>query len=339
MSTSRPASTEASGARSGRPGFFATGRAVGGADFVAAGPGAAIRKRATPAAETPRISGNAAMSFSLVRNMEDTILSVKNTTRAETVPVANAAARLVPYVTAARAVPCASAAGTVPSGGTSLGSGPAARLASPRSVRRVAEPGAGTRQPRLERTQRAVHHPRRLLVTTAHQVAERHRVTILLGQSRDLFADDRRDVVRVAGSVGGGLVGHRGSPPLVLPASGGVRPGPRRDPRGRAEQPARHRLPLLDRARPPDQCEERRLKGILGVVRVVEHAPAEPQHHRPVPRHQRLERRILAVEEPPQQLAVGQRSQGPGAEQRLQVVHQLQFWLRVNEPSSSRVAM
>ena len=44
-----------------------------------------------------------------------------------------------------------------------------------------------------------------------------------------------------------------------------------------------------------DQHEERRLERVVSIVRVAEQAPADPQDHRPMPRDNRLKRRLVAV--------------------------------------------
>src|SRR5262249_14625625 len=58
----------------------------------------------------------------------------------------------------------------------------------------------------------------------------------------------------------------------------------------------------------PRQDQECRLEGILGGVWVAEDLMADPQHHRAMPTHQRLEgdlpERVAAGREPGQELAV-----------------------------------
>ena len=74
--------------------------------------------------------------------------------------------------------------------------------------------------------------------------------------------------------------------------------------------------PAPDRAGLLDQDEEGGLEGVLGVVGVAQDAPADGQDHRPVPRHQRLEgRRIALGEEAVEELRVGEPGDGPAAEQ------------------------
>src|SRR5262249_43482163 len=41
--------------------------------------------------------------------------------------------------------------------------------------------------------------------------------------------------------------------------------------------------------------EKRGLKGILGVLPIHEHAPADPQHHRPMAVHQGFKRVFIAI--------------------------------------------
>ena len=96
---------------------------------------------------------------------------------------------------------------------------------------------------------------------------------------------------------------------------------------GRPVQPARERAVFPDRAGLPRQDQEGHLEGVLGVVRVVQDAPADAQHHRPVPLHQRAEGRlaglVAARHEPFQQLGVGQPADRPDPEQRLEMPEQL----------------
>jgi hypothetical protein len=60
----------------------------------------------------------------------------------------------------------------------------------------------------------------------------------------------------------------------------------------------------------PDQDEEGGLEGVVRVVRVVEHAPADAEDHRPVPLDQGREGQLrglaAAGREPLQELAVSQ---------------------------------
>ena len=83
-----------------------------------------------------------------------------------------------------------------------------------------------------------------------------------------------------------------------------------------AVQPAAQGLAPPDRAGLLDQDEEGRLEGVLGVVGVAEDAAADREHHRPVPRHQGLERRRIGLgEEAVEELGVGQPGDRPAAEQ------------------------
>ncbi len=54
------------------------------------------------------------------------------------------------------------------------------------------------------------------------------------------------------------------------------------------------------------QHQEGGLEGILGVLGVVQHAPADAEDHRSMPPHQQLERRLIAVlEKTLQQMRIG----------------------------------
>ena len=63
-------------------------------------------------------------------------------------------------------------------------------------------------------------------------------------------------------------------------------------------QPTGERGPIPDRSRPAKQDQERGLEGIVGVIRVVEHAPTDAQHHGAVPFDQRLEGRLDGINGP-----------------------------------------
>ena len=91
----------------------------------------------------------------------------------------------------------------------------------------------------------------------------------------------------------------------------------------RPVQPARDRVVLPDRAGLPHEGQEGHLEGVLGGVRVVQDAPADAQHHRPVPLDQARKAAspglIAAGHELLQQLGVGQPADRPVPEQRLEM--------------------
>ena len=99
----------------------------------------------------------------------------------------------------------------------------------------------------------------------------------------------------------------------------GVDLGPHRDPPGDAVEPGPQHVALADRPGLLDQDQERRLEGIGDVVRIVQDAPADAQHHRPVPMEDRLERRLVAMgEESLQELGLAQARDGPRVEETFQ---------------------
>ena len=61
------------------------------------------------------------------------------------------------------------------------------------------------------------------------------------------------------------------------------------------EEPARDRTAPTDRPGPVGQDEKHGLKGILGLVRIVENALTDAAHHRPMPGHQLLEGRLRGL--------------------------------------------
>jgi hypothetical protein len=62
--------------------------------------------------------------------------------------------------------------------------------------------------------------------------------------------------------------------------SGSLRHGPTGHPTGDTEEPTRDGFPVPDRSSLSRQDEKRSLEGILGGMRIVEDAKANPQHHR-----------------------------------------------------------
>ncbi|MBI1831634.1 MAG: hypothetical protein HYR84_09315 [Planctomycetes bacterium] len=82
-------------------------------------------------------------------------------------------------------------------------------------------------------------------------------------------------------------------------------PGANRGLIGDAVQPIADQLARPNRGRLANENQERRLKGILGIVEIAEHAQAYAEHHRTVAAHQQLERPfLLATEEGVQQLPI-----------------------------------
>ena len=75
-------------------------------------------------------------------------------------------------------------------------------------------------------------------------------------------------------------------PPLVSPPPRSARPLGARHPQRHAVQPRRNRDLPADRPGPAGQDQKRRLKRILGLVRITQHAPAHLEHHRPMARQQ-----------------------------------------------------
>jgi hypothetical protein len=66
------------------------------------------------------------------------------------------------------------------------------------------------------------------------------------------------------------------------------------------------------------QNEERGLEGILGIVRVVQHAPADAEDHRTVGPHDSLERGLISMRhEPLQQLPLAGPDRRPVFEEAL----------------------
>ncbi len=102
--------------------------------------------------------------------------------------------------------------------------------------------------------------------------------------------------------------------------AGGVGPGTGRGPVGDLMQPGAERIPHPEPARPLHQDQERGLEGVLRVVRVGQHAPADPHDHRPVALDQDREGQLGGLAavggEPLQELAVGQLADRTHVEER-----------------------
>ena len=126
----------------------------------------------------------------------------------------------------------------------------------------------------------------------AVQVAQDDRNPVLVRQPGQFRVEDRLQV-------GPGLVGGDGRVRhgvhlllLCLPAGGrpaGLEGGPVRD----SVEPVPDQVPRTDRGGPPGQDEEGGLEGVLGQVRVADHAAADAQDHRPVPADQGGEGRLV----------------------------------------------
>ena len=88
-------------------------------------------------------------------------------------------------------------------------------------------------------------------------------------------------------------------------------------------EPGAQRIPHPERPGLADQDQERGLEGILGVVRIIQHAPADAQHHRPMPLHQDREGQLGGLapvgREPLQELSVRQVPDRPHVEERAEL--------------------
>ena len=166
----------------------------------------------------------------------------------------------------------------------------AAEGATPRWSRRT----RNRSRPRARRLRTVTHRPtetgRGLLVGQALQVAEDDRQTVLRREPLDLIVKHRREV-KLVGITEGSAAGtplrcscfrRRAEADLAAEATRQATPCSQLATESR----------LLNRAGPPDQNQERRLEGILCVVRVAKDAVADTQDHRPVPLDQHRERQL-----------------------------------------------
>ena len=169
---------------------------------------------------------------------------------------------------------------------------------------RAAAPGANPRRNSRSRSRCRARLSRLLTVPTG-QPRCRAACSWLALQ----VAEDDRDAVTARGAAPaprGGRRSRSASPPgsvglVVALAAQASRSCLRRRaaPTGRTRRSGARPGGARDRATPDpepaalaDQDEERGLERVLGVVRVAQHAAADPQHHRPVPLDQGRERRL-----------------------------------------------
>jgi hypothetical protein len=111
--------------------------------------------------------------------------------------------------------------------------------------------------------------------------------------------------------LGHGGIGHRVYLPLLRPAAGGHGPGLQGGAVGHPVQVVAHLLRRCHGAGLACQDEEGGLEGVLGVLGVTQHPPAHSQHHRPMPRHQLGEGRLVPPgDEASQQLGIAGPSTG-----------------------------
>ena len=182
----------------------------------------------------------------------------------------------------------------------------------------------------FHRSNRPAQTVRYLPVGPPLKVAEHDRFPILLRQPRELFMQRRREIELMPFLL---VLGPRraaapaaprrllGRARLVFLPPGRCHACPSRDPPGHAEQPARDRLSLANRARSSRQDQKRGLEGILRLMSIGEHPPAHLQDHGTVPLHQRLESRFVPTgDKALQQVAVRQGADRPAGEQSLQVL-------------------
>ena len=122
--------------------------------------------------------------------------------------------------------------------------------------------------------------PGRLFMTAPFEIAEDHGCAVAFRKPINLVVKKPLELVR---KVGGGHVFRPGCPTLMPPPPGDRGPGTRSGPVSDLVQPRAQRIPHPERASLAHQDQERRLEGILHVMRVGQHAATDAQHHRTVP--------------------------------------------------------
>ena len=184
------------------------------------------------------------------------------------------------------------------------------------------EPAAG--QSALDGRHRPVELPGRLVVRHPLEVAQLDRASILRRQPVQFLAQGVAKVPELR--VGRRIIGRHGRG-SVDPgrSSSGLGTGPERDAAGDPVEPSAEGPIHPHRSGLADEDEEGGLEGVLGLVGLAEHAPADPPDHRPVAidqgreghlrRRRGLGRLGAFGRVPLEELDVGQPGRRPGREQ------------------------
>ena len=169
----------------------------------------------------------------------------------------------------------------------------AAAGASPRAARRQRSASRPRARPALDGPERTREPVGRLLGGRALEQAQDQDLPELRRQLAQLGVEDRPDVEPICPNVleGPDVDRHRRvnlTPSGISSSRLGCHAGrnsvkPRPQAIGIAELPG-----LLN------QHQERRLEGVVGIVTISEHTPTNAEHHRPMPRDDRFERRFVA---------------------------------------------
>src|SRR5262249_28962043 len=132
------------------------------------------------------------------------------------------------------------------------------------------------------------------LAALALQIAEDDENAVFVRQAAQLLVENRLQVIPEV-MVGQGWFRHLLQMPLADTTLRCYCPHSYRGLMGDAVEPiGDHRL-LPDRCRLANQHQERRLKGILGVVITAQKTPTNPPNHRTVPADQRGKTRIIPL--------------------------------------------
>ncbi len=142
------------------------------------------------------------------------------------------------------------------------------------------------------------------------EIAKHDRGTIFLRQPSDLVFDERFAIAPFRARVPdrGGL----DSVPFDPTAASGFDRSPRCNPRGDSVQPTGNGASIANPIGISQQDKECCLKRVLGIVGIVQHSLANPQHHWSMPLEEQLEGRLEGLDigghDPVDQLPVGKPS-------------------------------
>ncbi len=156
----------------------------------------------------------------------------------------------------------------------------------------------------------------------ALQVAQHHRLTVLLGQALKFFLQDGMQVILEPFAFGFrcGLVRAVQDDLAATACRAFARQG---DAKGNAMQPGAYRGSAAQRAGFASEDQEGGLEGILGILLVGQHAPTHSEYHWPVAFDQQRERLLVAPEETSEQCRVVGSVRPPAVENAADAIEEL----------------
>ncbi len=159
----------------------------------------------------------------------------------------------------------------------------------------------------------------RFVLSPPFQQTQQQWTAMLLGQTSQFLVEDCLQLP--PGHVRQGIGRSLAFLPLgLLAVPGSLGACLKGDAAGRPMQEAGDRLGLAERCRLAGEDQEGGLQGVLGVLDVMQHLPADAPDHRPMPLDQRGEGLFIVEPDQLHQLAVGKPAQLGAARQRAEML-------------------